>query len=113
MLFIQFSSYRKEQAKHFAKYASDVIISVKKAKRAPAIIAPIKLVAANSIARSTIEEMIVPTNPTKVIGTMEHAQPLVPFLFIKDVITGSANRYAVAMPNKTQRNTGDIAITAV
>jgi len=48
---------------HFIRHAVDVIISEKNVNNAPVIIAPITLVAAKLIARSTNDVRIVPSIP--------------------------------------------------
>ena len=50
---------------HFAKHATDVTVREKNVKRAPEIIAPITLVATNSIPKRISEVKIVPRIPIR------------------------------------------------
>ena len=86
---------------------------MKKASRAPVIIAPIMLVATNSIARSINDAITVPIMPVSKRESAEHLQLRTSLLrIVADNISVSA-RNTIAIPNKTHKNTGVIVITAL
>ena len=72
------SSSTLQPRTHLIRHAVEVTIRVKNAISAPTIIAPIILVAANSIARSMSEIRIVPRIPIRRMDTMEHTHRLMP-----------------------------------
>jgi hypothetical protein len=80
---------------------------------APVIIAPIMLVATNSIAKRITEVRIVPRIPVNRVGTMEHTQRLIPDIRICAAESRVNPRNATAIPKTTQRNIGVRVITAV
>ncbi len=81
-----------QRAAHFAKQAKVVTVSEKNVSNAPEIIAPIILVATNSMAKRTIDVKIVPRIPVKSTGSTVHIQPLLPTLFKTAVIIGVSAR---------------------
>lgn len=98
---------------HFIIQPISVIIRVKKKPRAPAIIAPTMLVAANVIHRRITDVRIVPKIPVKRTVSLGHMQ------FCTEVhlkIGDSANvtaRYTTAIPNVTQVKAGEMVMVAV
>ena len=77
---------------HFDKHAFDAIISVKNARRRPVIIAPNRLVATNSTARSNREVSTVPISAMRSMGKTEHTHPRTPLLRITVEIIGVKSR---------------------
>lgn len=99
---------------HFTRQAVDVRSNDKKPSNAPVIIAPIMLVATNSIARSITDNKIVPNIPVRSIVRSGHIHgALVSEHLIKDVETRITARYTTAIPNATHKNAGVTVITAV
>ena len=90
-----------------------VIIKVKKAKSKPVMIAPTILVAANVIARRTIEVSTVPKMPVRISVRFEHTQILFPQFEKSSAFKRVIARYKIAMPSKTHKKAGVTVITAV
>lgn len=98
---------------HFTRQAVAVIISEKNVISKPVIIAPIMLVAANSIARRIIEIKIAPRIPVKRTDRIGQKQFLKPFLrVVADAIRVIA-RYKTAIPKTTHKNGAVTVITAM
>ena len=98
---------------HFAKHATDVTVREKNVKRAPEIIAPITLVATNSIAKRTTDVKIAPRIPVKSTGSTAQTHPLLPVPLTTAANIGVNARYTTAIPRTTHKNAGVIVITAV
>jgi len=88
------------------------MVREKNNNKAPAIIAPKILVAANVIAKSTTANKIVPKMPDNKIGRIEQIQPHTLLLLSFETARITA-RYAIDIPNKTHKNTGVMVIVAV
>ena len=98
-------------ARHFIRQAVEVTVNEKNRRSAPVMIAPITLVAANSIPKRTVENRTVPRIPLKrdVNTCPEH--PLI--LWVSDAEIRIVARYATAMPKTTHKNAGVTVMTAV
>ena len=91
------------------RQAVDVKISDRNASNAPVIIAPIMLVAANVMPKSTKETSAAPKIPVSSVDRI--AQHLAQgFLAATRSVTA---RYTTAMPRTTHRKAGATVITAV
>ena len=90
----------------------DVIIRKKKNKSPPARIAPITLVAANSMASKTIERSTVPRIPASSAETMSHKSQ---HLSLREIalVTSVTARYTTAMPSNTHKKAGVRVMAAV
>ena len=75
-------------AAHLARHATEVTVNVKNSNSNPVMIAPIMLVATNSIAKSITEVRIVPRIPVKRADKTRHTQFRVPKLRIRAVVAG-------------------------
>ena len=71
-----FKYYSSQDARHFTRQAVSVRIRAKNPKRAPLIIAPNTLVAANVTPSNTSDKRIVPKIPTSNTDKMGHTQDL-------------------------------------
>jgi hypothetical protein len=98
---------------------ADVVnIYAKNAAKAPVIIAPTMLVAANGIAKSTTDKRIVPKMPVRsadiVVYTQVEHVPSPQAEVTRIIVAVSVNkRKSIAIPKATIRITGVIVITAV
>lgn len=95
------------------RQAVEDIASAKKNKSNPVIIAPIILVATNSIANRIIENKIVPRTPTRLKERLEQTQPTSALSPKEEAVTRVTARYTTAMPKTTHKNAGVTVITAV
>lgn len=95
---------------HLIRHATVVTISEKNASNAPVMIAPITLVAANVIAKRTIDVKIAPSIPTKITDRLLHTHP---DLRITGDTASNIARYTTAMPKTTHKNAGVTVITAL
>jgi hypothetical protein len=87
------------------------IVSEKKNRRSPEIIAPIMLVAANVIPRSTIAVITVPRIP---IRTSDNPlQQLLPSEIFPGDARSNIAKYTTAIPNTTHKNAGVMVIRAI
>ena len=98
--------------RHLTRQAVDVTIRKKKNKRVPVRTAPSMLVATNSIARSTIERIIVPIIPERIVVIIlqrfsQHS------LRERAPATRITARYTTAVPRSTHKNAGVRVIAAV
>ena len=87
------------------RQAVEVTIRKKKNKSAPVRIAPITLVAANSIARNTMERSIVPIIPAIRAVTVQHKSLQLSLTERAETAKATA-RYTTAMPRSTHKNAG-------
>ena len=90
----------------------DVSVRKKKNKRPPVRIAPIMLVATNSIASKIIESNIVPKMPTIKVVTIVH-KSLQHSLRKIALETRAIARYPTAIPRSTHKKAGVRVIVAV
>ena len=96
----------------FTRQAVAVTVKEKKNSSKPTIIAPITLVAANVIAKSTIANKIVPKIPASIV-LMAALTFLHSGLTVSPVTVNNTARYPTAIPNTTQRKAGVTVIVAV
>ena len=99
-------------AAHLARQANDVIVSVKNKSNKPVIIAPIMLVAANSIAKSIAEVRAVPKIPVKSAGSTRQTQHFVLKLLTIATVVGVKARKAIATAKSANKNVGVMVIIA-
>ena len=104
--------YSLQLKKQRTRQAVEVTVRKKKNSKAPASIAPIMLVATNSMARSTIERSIVPSIPASSAVTMVHRSLQHPLRKRAAAIRVTA-RYTTAIPRSTHKNAGVKVIAAV
>lgn len=97
---------------HFTRQAVEVIVNEKKVKSAPVIIAPIMLVATNSIAKRITASKIVPSMPVRITDKIGHMQLRLPLFLTVTAIRITA-RYTTAIPKTTHKNGAVTVITAL
>ena len=90
-----------------------VSVNEKNRINAPVIIAPIMLVATNSIARSITDVRIVPSMLIRSPLSVAHLQLLSKFLPVKVDTKSVTARYTTAIPKTTHKNAGVTVIAAV
>lgn len=100
---------------HFTRHTLDVMIKEKNKSKAPVIIAPIILVATNSIAKSITDVRIVPRIPVRKTDREGQRQVRgVLFTLRESVPTAkTVSRYTTDIPSNTHKNAGVRVITAV
>ena len=98
--------------KQRTRQAVDVIARKKKNKSAPARMAPVTLVAANSMARRMIDKSTVPIIPTSTAETIVHKSSQHSLRKIAPETRVTA-RYTTAMPSSTHKKAGVRVIAAV
>ena len=98
---------------HFTRQTVEVIISEKNNSSAPVIIAPMMLVATNSIASRMTDVRIVPKIPTSKVESGVHVQAYSSGRLRRFGKISAIARYTTAIPNKTHKNAGVVVMTAV
>jgi len=91
---------------HLTMQVTEVMSKVKNPSNAPAKIAPITLVAANSIAKRINDRRMVPQIPIISVVNAVHTHLLVPLLLNSVPAIAVIPRYTTAMPKTTHKNAG-------
>lgn len=85
----------------------------KNSNNPPVKIAPMTLVAANSIANKTTDNKMVPKMPANKTGNTPHRQTGARSRCTNALANNATARYTTAIPNTTHKNAGVTVITAV
>ena len=95
------------------RHAVETISKVKKARSKPAKIAPITLVAANSMPRRIIETRVVPSIPKSRVLIVEQKQDSHLVGLWGEEVASRIARYTTAIPKRTHKKAGVIVIVAI